>query len=144
LTKDDSQPFSLAAPLPFRSERMQGYNRRKRPSINTKKRNPIGKYNIERKNAFTNVRLCSLVLPAKQANILFDPFAHSINNVTTIVNGDDIINSRITHHYCRLYHNFDVHTRTDEYLFNMPFIAHSLFNVFRVCIYTYTMYISFE
>ncbi len=81
------------------------------------------------------------MLPAKQANILFDPFIHSITNVTTIVDGDGIIASRITHHHRhRLYHNFSVHIRTNEYLFNMPFIAHSLFNVFRINIYN--VYIS--
>jgi hypothetical protein len=123
--------------------------KKERPSINPKKkRNPIGKYNIERESTFTDVRLRSLVSPAKQANIAFDPFAHSITNVTTLVDGDGIIASRITHHHHRLYHKFSVRTHTNEYLFNMPFIVHSLFNVVRIYIYiyvyVYTMYIFLE
>jgi hypothetical protein len=85
------------------------------------------------------------VLPAKQANIIFDPFAHSIINVTTMVDGDGIIASRITHrHHRRLYHKFSICTRTNEYLFNMPFIAHSVLNVFRVYIFFFFMVIGDE
>lgn len=45
------------------------------------------------KSAFTDVRLRSLVLPAKQANIVLDPFDYSIINVTTMVDGNSIITS---------------------------------------------------
>jgi hypothetical protein len=72
------------------------------------------------------------VLPAKQANIVFDRFGHSITNVTTMVDGDRIIASQITHrHHRRLYHKFGICTRTNEYLFNMPFIPHCVFNVYN-------------
>jgi hypothetical protein len=71
---------------------MQGYNKKKGQVIQ-KKRNPIGKYNIERKNAITNVRLRSLALPEKQANILFVPFAHSIIFVRTM--GLLLVESRV-------------------------------------------------
>jgi hypothetical protein len=101
---------------------MQGYNKKGQVLIPKKKgrRNPIGKCNIERKIAFTSVRLRSFALPAKQANIIFDPFAHSIINVTTMVNGNGIITSRITHHHCRLYHKFGVY-------------AHTQMNIYLIC-----------
>lgn len=51
------------------------------------------------------------MLPAKQANIVFEPFAHSIITVTTIVEGNRLIASSITHR-CRrrrrLYHKFRI------------------------------------
>ncbi len=48
-----------------------------------------------------------------------------------MVDGDDIIPSQITHrHHRRLYHKFSICARTNEYLFNMPFIVHSVFNVY--------------
>jgi hypothetical protein len=65
-----------------------------------------------------------------------------------MVDGDSIITSRITYHPRRLYHNFSVCICTNEYLFNMPFMAHSVFNVFRIyiqCIYfsnSYQEYLS--
>ena len=78
---------------------MQGYNIKKGQvlllqQIKREESNREKQYRTEEeREKFTTVRLCSLVLPAKQANIVFDPFAHSIINVTTMVEGNRLIAS---------------------------------------------------
>lgn len=93
---------------------MQGYNIKKGKYYFYKKKktreepNREMQYREEEKKTekFTTVRLRSLVLPAKQANIVFDPFVHSIINVITMVEGNRLIASSITHRHRRLYHKF--------------------------------------